>query len=160
MNRTHRSTPPKPTPDLLHESEQDFGDSRNTSWALHTQVLVHQNSLNHEESKDFRQEHTKPYDNENPKIEPLFSRIWEGNRKEKNNDGFMHTSPNKSPRKQPRNLSKKITKKRLRKSPKRQNWEELKQALRNHAESSIHTMKVHTRSTSRPIILPSHKISP
>jgi hypothetical protein len=32
--------------------------------------------------------------------------------------------------------------------------------LRNHAESSIHTMKVHTRSSFHPIILPSHKISP
>jgi hypothetical protein len=43
---------------------------------------------------------------------------------------------------------------------KKENWEELKQALRNHAESSIHTMKVHTRSSFRPIILPFHKISP
>jgi DNA-binding FadR family transcriptional regulator len=43
---------------------------------------------------------------------------------------------------------------------KKKNREELKQAMRNHAESSIHTMKVHTRSSFRPIILPSHKISP
>jgi hypothetical protein len=42
---------------------------------------------------------------------------------------------------------------------KKENREELKQALWNHAESSIHTMKVHTRSSFRPIILPSHKIS-
>jgi hypothetical protein len=48
------------SPDSLHGSEQDFGDSRNTSWALDSQVMVHQNSLNQEESKDFRQEHTKP----------------------------------------------------------------------------------------------------
>jgi hypothetical protein len=75
--------------------------------------------LNQEESKVFRQEHHKPKDNKNPKIEPLFSRIWEGNQREKNHKGFMHTSPNKSPREQPRNLSKKIAKKRLRRSPKR-----------------------------------------
>jgi hypothetical protein len=48
------------SPDSLHGSKQDFGDSRNTSWALHCQVMVHQNSLNREESKDFHQEHTKP----------------------------------------------------------------------------------------------------
>jgi sRNA-binding protein len=42
----------------------------------------------------------------------------------------------------------------------KESWEELKQALRNHTESSVHTMKVHTRSSFRPIILPSHKISP
>jgi hypothetical protein len=46
------------------------------------------------------------------------------------------------------------------KNTKKENREELKQASRNHAESSIHTMKVHTRSSFRPIILPSHKISP
>jgi hypothetical protein len=94
------------------------------------------------------------------KIKPLFSWIWEGNQREKNHEGFMHTSPNKFLRKRPQNLSKKIVKKRLRKSPKKENREELKQALRNHAESSIHTVKVHTRSSFRPIILPSHKISP
>jgi hypothetical protein len=48
------------SPDLLHGSEQDFGDSRNTSWELHSQVMIHQNPLNQEESKDFRQEHHKP----------------------------------------------------------------------------------------------------
>jgi hypothetical protein len=67
--------------------------------------------LNQEELKDFCQEHHKPKDNKNPKIEPLFSRIWEGSQSEKNHEGFMHTSLNKSPRERPRNLSKKIAKK-------------------------------------------------
>jgi hypothetical protein len=35
---------------------QDFRDSRNTSWALHSQYLVHQNLLNREESKKSHQE--------------------------------------------------------------------------------------------------------
>jgi hypothetical protein len=48
------------SPDSLHRFAQDFGDSRNTSWALHNQVMVHQNSLNQEESKDFRKEHHEP----------------------------------------------------------------------------------------------------
>jgi hypothetical protein len=48
------------SPNSLHGSEQDFGDSRNTSWALHSQVMAHQNSLNQKESKDFRQEYTEP----------------------------------------------------------------------------------------------------
>jgi hypothetical protein len=30
------------SPDSLHSFKQDFGDSRNTSWALHSQVMVHQ----------------------------------------------------------------------------------------------------------------------
>jgi 2-oxoglutarate dehydrogenase complex dehydrogenase (E1) component-like enzyme len=33
---------------------------------------------------------------------------------------------------------------------KKENREELKQALRNHAESSIHTKEVHTRSSLPP----------
>jgi hypothetical protein len=81
--------------------------------------MVHQNSLNQEELKDFCQERHKPKDNETAKIEPLFSRIWVGNQKEKNHEGFIHKSPNKSPRERPRNLSKKFAKKRLQNSPKR-----------------------------------------
>jgi hypothetical protein len=34
-----------------------------------------------------------------------------------------------------------------------------KTSLEEHTESSIRTMKVHTRSSFGPIILPSHKIS-
>jgi hypothetical protein len=59
----------------------------------------------------------------------------------------LEITPRKTPRKSSENH-------------KNENWEELKQAPRNHAESSIHTMKVHTRSSFRPIILLSHKISP
>jgi hypothetical protein len=58
--RVHSSKSNSRSPDSLHGFEQDFGDSRNTSWALHSQVMVHENLLNQEESKDFRQEHHKP----------------------------------------------------------------------------------------------------
>jgi hypothetical protein len=43
---------------------------------------------------------------------------------------------------------------------KKNGWEQHIQALRNHIESSIHHIEVHTRSSCRPIILPSHKFSP
>jgi hypothetical protein len=62
-----------------------------------------------------------------------------------------------------RKASKSLQEKRQEKAQKitkKENWEEIKQALRNRAESFIHTMKIHTRSSFRPIILPSHKISP
>jgi hypothetical protein len=62
-----------------------------------------------------------------------------------------------------RKALKSIREKHQEKAPKftkKENREGLKQALRNHAESSIHTMKVQTRSSFRPIILTSHKISP
>jgi hypothetical protein len=44
------------SPESLHEFVQDFEDSRNTSWALHSQDLVHQNFLNHQESRKSHQE--------------------------------------------------------------------------------------------------------
>jgi hypothetical protein len=62
-----------------------------------------------------------------------------------------------------RKASKSLQENRQEKAPKntkKEIREELKQALRNHAESSIHTMKVHRRSNFRPIIQPSDKISP
>jgi hypothetical protein len=62
-----------------------------------------------------------------------------------------------------RNVPKTFLRKTQEKAPeitKKGKREEHNQALRNYTESSIHTMKVHTRSSFRPIILPSHKISP
>jgi hypothetical protein len=61
-----------------------------------------------------------------------------------------------------RKVSKQPQENRQEKAPKitkKESREELKQTLRNHAKSSIHTMKVHKRYSFRPIILPSHKIS-
>jgi hypothetical protein len=86
----------------------------------------------------------------NPKIEPLCSRIWEANQREKNHEGFMHTSPTKSQRERPQNRSKKITKKKPPKITKNNEREQHIEALRNHAESSIHHREVHTRSSLPP----------
>jgi hypothetical protein len=44
------------SPESLHGFAQDFGVSRNTSWALHSQDFVHQNLLNQGKSKKSRQE--------------------------------------------------------------------------------------------------------
>jgi hypothetical protein len=38
-----------------------------------------------------------PPNNENPKIEPLYLRIWEGNEKEKNHEGFICKNPPPNP---------------------------------------------------------------
>jgi hypothetical protein len=44
------------SPESLHGLAQDFGDSRNISWGVHSQLHVHQNLPNQEESKKSRQE--------------------------------------------------------------------------------------------------------
>jgi hypothetical protein len=41
----------------LHGFVQDFRDSRNTLWALHSQDLVYQNLLNQEELRKSHKEH-------------------------------------------------------------------------------------------------------
>jgi hypothetical protein len=99
-----------------------------------------------------------------------------GQRKTQNRAPFLTDLVGESKGKEPRRIhayipqqipkrttSKSLQENRQEKAPKitkKENQEELKQALRNHAESSIHTMKVHTGSSFCLIILPSHKISP
>jgi hypothetical protein len=59
------------------------------------------------------------FPHQNPKIEPLYSRIWEGNHNPKNHEGFPQISPIKYPRARSRKHPKEITKRGLRKSPPR-----------------------------------------
>jgi hypothetical protein len=60
-----------------------------------------------------------PKNSENPKMEPLYSLILEGNHSRKNHEGFPQISPIKSQRERFRKQPKKNTKKGLRKSPPR-----------------------------------------
>jgi hypothetical protein len=121
--------------------------------------MVHQNSLNQEESKDSAKNTTNPRTPKTPKLSPFSDEFGRGIKGKRTTEGsciYPPTNPKEkgleiAPRKTPRKALK-ITKE--------ENREELKQAFRNHTESSIHTMKVHTRSSFRRIILPSHKISP
>jgi hypothetical protein len=57
-------------------------------------------------------EHRKPH-------EPLNSRIWEGNHRPKNHEGFPQIAPIKSPRARSRKHPKKTTKRGIQKSPPR-----------------------------------------
>jgi hypothetical protein len=62
---------------------------------------------------------SNPRTRKNPKIEPLYSRIWEGNHNPKIHEGFPQISPIKCPRARSRKHPKKNTKRGLRKSPPR-----------------------------------------
>jgi hypothetical protein len=76
--------------------------------------------------------------------------------------GFVRGITRKKPRKvhayiphqiPTRKVSKRLQENRQQKAPKitkKGKWERHNQALRNHAESSIHTMKVHKRSSLPP----------
>jgi hypothetical protein len=59
MNNNPRVNSPKSnsrSPDSVHGFAQDFGDGKNTSWALRSQDYVHHNLLEQEESKKSHQE--------------------------------------------------------------------------------------------------------
>jgi hypothetical protein len=80
------------------------------------------------------------------KIEPLNSRIREGNHSPKNHEGFPQISPIKSPRAR----SRENHQERAPKITTKNNREQHIQTSRNHTESSIHATKVHTRSSLPP----------
>jgi hypothetical protein len=103
MNSPRGSTPRNPTPDLQNRST----DLCKTLGIIGTE----------EESKKSCQELLYPYNTENPEIELLNSWIWEGNQREKDHEGFTHTSRTKSPRAMSQKRTKKSTKRGLRKSP-------------------------------------------
>jgi hypothetical protein len=122
MNSTRRSTPPKPNLDLSNRST----DLNKTLGILGTP---------HEESIDkFNPTKSRPkgrgikeippkalptQELKNPKIEHLYSRIWEGNHSLKNHEGFPQISPIKSLRERSRKQPEEITERGLRKSPPR-----------------------------------------
>jgi hypothetical protein len=89
---------------------------------------------------------TNPRTTKTPKSSP-FSHGFGKGIKGKEPQRVHAYSPQQIPR---RKASKTLQENRQEKAPKitkKENREELKQAMRNHAESSIHTMKVHTRSS-------------
>jgi hypothetical protein len=115
-------------PESLHRFVQGFGDSRNTSWALHSQYLIYQ-----EQRK--------------PQIRPSLVTDLGGESKGKEPQRIQAYIPHQIPK---RKASKSLLENCQEKAPKitkKDKQEQHIQALRNHAESSIHTKEVHTRSS-------------
>jgi hypothetical protein len=68
---------------------------------------------------------------------------------QKNHEGFTHIHPSNSREQGPENTTKNYQE-RAPKITTRNKREQHNKALRNHAESSIHTKEVHTRSSLSP----------
>jgi hypothetical protein len=148
MNRTRGSTPPNPTPDLpicstdlnktLGIVGTPHGYSIDKLWSTKTRRISAKNTPN-------------PRTMKTPQSSPFshgFGRRINGKRTTKGSCIHPPTNPQENGLKtSPKNRHKKALK-----ITKKENREELKQALRNHAESSINTMKVHTSSS----LLPDH----
>jgi hypothetical protein len=153
MNSTRGSTPPNPNLNIPNRST-DLNRTLGMIGTPHEESIAMILSTKTCQIKRNRRNPAKNSSNqntENPKLEPLNSRIWEGNHRLKNHEGFPQIFCIKSPRARSRKHPKKTTK---------NNREQHNRALRNHAESSIHTRRFIQGLACRPIIQPSQKISP
>jgi hypothetical protein len=122
MNSTRGSTPPNPNLDLpncftdLNKTLGIIGIPHEESIAKFNPTKTCPKRRNR---RNPAKSTTNPRTRKNPKIEPLYSRIWEGNHNPKNHEGFPQISPIKSPRARSPKQPKEITKGGLRKSPPR-----------------------------------------
>jgi hypothetical protein len=149
MNNTRGSTPPNPNLDLSDRST-DLNKTLGMIGTPHEESIA---TILFTKTFQIKRNRRNPAKNSSsprtlkPKIKPLNSRIWEGNHSPKNHEGFPQISPIKCPRARSRKHPEKSTKRGLRKITTKNNREQHNKALRNHAESSIHTKKVHTTSS-------------
>jgi hypothetical protein len=88
------------------------------------------------------------------------SQIWERNQREKNHEGFMHTSATKSQRERSQNHHKKIGKKGLQKSPQRGNGRHTIKPWGTTPNHLFIPWRFIQGLACLPIIHPSLKISP
>jgi hypothetical protein len=115
MNRTRGSTPPNPTLDLpIRSTDKNqtlgivgtpHGHSIAKLWSTKTHLIKRNRRISAKNATNPKNQ------SENPKIEPLSSRIWEGNQRKKTMKGScihpptnpqengLETSPSKPPRK-------------------------------------------------------------
>jgi hypothetical protein len=152
MNSTRRSTPPNPNLNLpnrstdLNKTLEIIGTPHEESIAKFNPTKTCQKRRN---QRNPAKNTSNPRTRKTPKSSPFthgFGRGITTQRKTKGSHKFPPSNPEEkgpenNPRKTPRKGSKITTK---------NNREQHNKALRNHAESSIHATKVHTRSSLPP----------
>jgi hypothetical protein len=152
MNSTRGSTPPNPNFDLpnrstdLNKTLGIIGTPHEESIAM---ILFTKTCQIKKNRRNPTKNSSKPRTPKTPKSSPLthgFGRGIKGKRTTKGSHEFPHQIPKskvpKTHRENHQERAPKITTK--------NNWEQHNKALRNHAESSIHTKEVHTRSSLPP----------
>jgi hypothetical protein len=152
MNRTHGSTPPNPNLDLLNRSTdlcktlgiQGISHDESIAKILSTKTCkIKRNRRNPARNS------SNPTTPKTPKSSPLTHRFGRGLKAKEPrrvHTNFNHQIPKskvvKTHRENHQERAPKITTK--------NNREQHNKAFRNHAESSIHTKEVHTRSSLPP----------
>jgi hypothetical protein len=154
MNNTRGSTPPNPNFDLPNRST-DLNKTLGIIGTPHEESIAMILSTKTCQIKRNRRNPAKNSSNprppKTPKSSPLthgFGRGIKGKRTTKGSHEFPPSNPQEQgPESTPRNHQERALK-----ITTKNNREQHNKALRNHAESSIHTKKVHTRSS----LLPDH----
>jgi hypothetical protein len=162
MNNTRGSTPPDPTPDLANRSIElrktlgIVGTPHGHSIAkiLSTKLAKSTGIKEIPPRTPLTLQHLKPQNRA-----PLLTDLG-GESKGKEPRRVHAYIPTKSQRERPRNLYKKIAKKGLRKSPKRTNGNNTSKPWGTTPNHLYITKRFIQGLAYRPIILPSHKISP
>jgi hypothetical protein len=153
MNRTRGSTPPNPNPDLpnlstdLCKSLGIVGKPHGESIAKFMSTKTCQIKRN---QRNPAKNSSNPRASKTPKSSPLthgFGRGIKGKRTMKGS----HIHPHQIPKSKVLKTHQEIHQERAPKITTKNKREQHNKALRNHAESSIHTKEVHTRSSLPPV---------
>jgi hypothetical protein len=154
MNSTRGSTPPNPSLDFLNRST-GLNKTLGTIGTPHVESIAKFNPTKSCPNKRNRRNPAKTFSNpktpKTPKSSPLthgFGRGITAQRTTKGSHKFPHQIPKSKVPKTPHENNQE----RVLKITTKNNREQHNKALRNHAESSIHATKVHTRSS----LLPDH----
>jgi hypothetical protein len=162
MNSTRGSTPPNPNLDLPNRSTdlcKTLGIVGTPHGESIDKILSTKTCQIKRNLRNPARNSSNPRAPKTPKSIPI-TRIWEGNQRKKNHKGFTHISPIKSPIARSRKHTEKTTKRGLQKSPPRttgNNTTKPRETMSNHLYLPRRFIQ---GLACRPIIQPSHKISP
>jgi hypothetical protein len=152
MNSTRGSTPPNPNLDLPNRST-DLNKTLGVIGTPHDEFIAKFNPTKTCPRRRNRRNPAKntsnPRTRKTPKSSPFTHGFGRGITAQRTTKSSHKFPPSIAQEKGPENNPKKHQE-RAPKITTKNNWEQDIQTLRNHAESSIHATKVHTRSTLPP----------
>jgi hypothetical protein len=152
MNSTRGSTPPNPNLDLQNRST-DLNKTLGILGTPHEESIAKFNPTQtcpkRRNQRNPAKSTTNPRTRKTPKSSPFTHGFGRGITAQRTTEGSQKFPPSNPQEKGPENNPKK-SQERTPKITTKNNREQHIQTLRNHAESSIHATKVHTRSSLPP----------
>jgi hypothetical protein len=152
MNSTRGSTPPNPNLDLPNRST-DLSKTLGIVGTPHEEsiakILFTKTCRIKRNQRNPAKNSSNPRSPKTPKSSPLTHRFGRGIKGKRTTKG-SHEFPHQIPKRKVLKTHRENHQERAPKITTKNNREQHNKALRNHAESSIHTKEVHTRSSLPP----------